>query len=600
MIPLERHVRSRARDRCTSPVLRNSRHRPNHYRNKSPAVQYEPLWRSLLRLLDRVGTAVDRDDFVDDCLDTVVELLAADRGLIVLTEPDGTSFVINARGHNRALPPHERAEISRTIVRRVQESRDLVVWEPEAGIGGTESMAELGIITAMAAPLRRGVAGGNPLAGSSTGGSAGDPGALSLAGVLYVDFRDYRKQVESLHHEFFRAAASLLSIVLEQSVRLNRAQENLRAANAREAAHAGQPSLEELLHPHSMSSLRREVESCLHGDSPILIMGESGTGKTLFAQALAEASGKTPVVRAVLGASDDLNTITSELFGHEKGAYTGAIASRTGMVSFADGGTLILDEILNLPPHAQQLLLDFTQFGTYRPLGYERPEPRRARVRIIAATNGDLDAAMRSGKFRQDLYYRLAAVTLVLPPLRERRADIVELAENHLRRVDRVGTWTLSVSLRRLLVSASVSWPGNVRQLHAVIERARERAQARTPGATMLLAEHLEPRDLGLGALPTPDRTDAAAGTRVHTAAFQIDAEDLGDSWDRLQAERRQLEDHERRLIGLALDRYGGTVAYAAREFGLGRTSLLSRMQTLGVARPDRPAPPQDRRQTKT
>jgi len=100
----------------------------------------------------------------------------------------------------------------------------------------------------------------------------------------------------------------------------------------------------------------------------------------LLAHSIAETSGKRPIVRATLGGSDDLNTITSELFGHERGSFSGATGRRVGLVEFANGGTLILDELLNLPPHAQKLLLDFTQFGTYRPLGYDRAEPKRARA----------------------------------------------------------------------------------------------------------------------------------------------------------------------------------------------------------------------------
>src|SRR4029079_19208768 len=193
--------------------------------------------------------------------------------------------------------------------------------------------------------------------------------------------------------------------------------------------------------------------------------------KTLLAQAIAEASAKRPIVRATLGGSDDLNTITSELFWHERGAFSGATGRRVGLVEFANNGTLILDELLNLPPHAQKLLLDFTQFGTYRPLGYDRAEPKKARVRIVGATNGDLRAAMRDGRFREDLYHRLAAVVIALPSLRERRGDIPALAERTLRRDDSSEVCTLSIATRQLLVAPALECSGNVRQLERVVAR---------------------------------------------------------------------------------------------------------------------------------
>ncbi|MGO9833625.1 MAG: sigma 54-interacting transcriptional regulator [Polyangiaceae bacterium] len=339
------------------------------------------------------------------------------------------------------------------------------------------------------------------------------------------------------------------------------------------------PSLEDLLSTPSMQAIRQEIESAVPGDAPILILGESGTGKTVMALAIAEASRRLPIVRAVLGASDDLNTITSELFGHERGAFSGATGKRMGLAEFADGGTLILDEILNLPPHAQQLLLDFTQFGTYRPLGYDRAEPRRAKVRLIAATNGDLEVAIREKRMRQDLYYRLAALTIELPPLRERRDDIPSLAEKTLERVDPSRAWTLSVPLRRLLVSPSLDWSGNVRQLERAIERARERAVARDPEAAVLTPEHLEARDVGRALLEAP-------------AALRLTStESLAVSWQKLQAERASLDEREQSLLRRALTQSRGVVAHAARGLGIARTTLSSRIEVLGIRPPRRESP---------
>jgi transcriptional regulator with GAF, ATPase, and Fis domain len=518
----------------------------------------ETMWRYMRRLLDRLFGVLESDDVMDECLDILVDVLGADRGLILLTNADGTSRVVNARGQKKSLTPEEREEISKTVIAEALSTGECVVWDPLTSSKTSQSFTFLGILFALAAPLH--------------GGTGRDP----PRGVLYVDFRDHRKFVGDRHVEFFMAAATLVGAVLEQHGRSQTAREHLHEARAHCMDVRPTPPLSDLLAPASMAAVRSEVESSIGGDSPILILGESGTGKTLLAQAIAEASGRRPIVRAVLGSSDDLNTITSELFGHERGAFSGATGRRVGLVEFAHEGTLILDEILNLPPHAQQLLLDFTQFGTYRPLGYERAEPKRARVRIIAATNGDLQAAIREKRFRQDLFYRLAAVTLEAPPLRERREDIPGLAESTLRRVDPTRAWTLSVPLRRLLVSPALDWSGNVRQLERAIERARERAIARDPEATLLTPEHLEARDVDHTAL------DVAAG------ASPSIPEPLGVAWQKLQAERGRLDEREQGVLRQALTQSGGVVAYAARELGIARTTLSSRIAALGIRAPRR------------
>jgi two-component system, NtrC family, nitrogen regulation response regulator GlnG len=527
------------------------------------ALDHAKAWERMRVLLDRLVTALDRDTFVDDVIDELVELLGADRGLVVLGDPEaGGTQVVNARGRGRALTAAQREEVSKTVMAEARRTGRCVVWEPHRHTSAIESMSDLGIVSAMAAPLRR---------ASWWGGSTG--------GVLYVDFRDPRKEPGELHREFLESAAVLVSAVLEQRERLAAAREDLRAVRATRESHEG-PGLEELLRAPSMAELRTEIRAALHGDSSILVLGESGTGKTALAHAIAEASGKAPIVRATLGSSDDLNTITSELFGHERGAFSGAATKRTGLVELANGGTLILDELLNLPPHAQQLLLDFTQFGTYRPLGWSQPQPKRARVRIVAATNGDLEQAIATGRFRQDLYFRLAGTVLVMPPLRARREDVPALAEAHLARIDRGRRWKLSVPSRRWLLSDHAPLRGNVRELEAIMRRARERANAEDPTADVIRPEHLDPR---AGGMALPDTTPIA---REPTRAdLDVDPGELGEGWQRLVRERTDLDGYERRLIEHALARHEGVIAYAARELGVGRTSLISRMETLRIRR---------------
>jgi DNA-binding NtrC family response regulator len=519
-----------------------------HARVEPEALTHESMWRDMRRFVARAFVALEKDWAVDECLDIVVDLLGADRGMVLLRQPDGGMRVVNARGHKRALAAEEREEMSRTIVRRALEQDECVVWDPAKALSTSASFAMLRIVAALAAPLR----GAGPQA----------------SGVLYVDFRDPKVAVDERRVEFFMTTAALFGALLEQHERARTDRELLREVRGLFVESRRTPTLDELLAAPSMGAIRQEIAAALASEAPMLILGESGTGKTLLAHALAEASGRRPIVRAVMGSSDDVDTITSELFGHERGSWSGATGKRIGLVEYADGGTLILDEILNLPLHAQRILLDFSEFGTYRPLGYEGAEPKRARVRIIAASNGDVRAAIKEQRFRQDLYYRLAGVTVDLPPLRARREDVPSLSEAMLRRIDPSRPWTLSAPLRERLVSEDIRWTGNVRQLEHAVERARERALVRDGEATELLPEHFAPRDIdGVAVESTPSATPQPLSAR----------------WQKVHADRASLEELEKDVLRQALGEAGGVVAYAARALGIARTTLASRLEALGL-----------------
>jgi transcriptional regulator with GAF, ATPase, and Fis domain len=511
------------------------------------------LWRYLQRLVERVGASLEGDASVEDCLDVVVELLGADRGLVVLEGADGSSLVRHGRAARKRLAVDEEREVCRTFVRQALESDSAVVWEASAQPIDSGSAHRLGIHAALVAPL---------------------PGRGAPRGVLYVDFRNPLKHVEPAHQEFFMAAVVLVGGMLDQSAAARTAREQLREAQSHYVEAQRPPALDELLAAPGLAHLRGEAAVALSGALPVLLQGESGSGKTLFAQALAEALGRRPIVRVVLGASDDLNTLTSELFGHERGAFSGATSRRVGLAEFADGGTLILDEVLNLPLRSQHLLLDFVQFGAYRPLGYTGAQPKHAAVRIIAATNGDLQAAVREGRFREDLYFRLAGATLRLPPLRRRREDIPALAEEALRRADPSRRWRLSPDARTSLGSSSHEWPGNMRELEWVVQRARVRALARDQAAFQIERVDVEAPASGPRGGPTVDALRRAHG------------EAPGDAWRRLQQVREELEASEKDVLREVLAHNDGVVAKAARELGVARTTLAGRAHALALLPP--------------
>jgi transcriptional regulator with GAF, ATPase, and Fis domain len=273
-----------------------------------------------------------------------------------------------------------------------------------------------------------------------------------------------------------------------------------------------------------------------------------------------------------------MNTITSELFGHERGAFSGAVSKRKGLVEYANEGTLILDEVLNLPPHAQQLLLDFTQFGSYRPLGFQGRDPKTADLRIISVTNGDMAKAIADRRFRQDLYYRLATVPLVLPPLRDRRYDIPKIAVRYLNRTGAQAEWELDGKAIDVLISPKLPWRGNIRELEAVMERARNRAHASGSDEPVIEARHL---DLDTGPQVSSSEPVSAAPSSGGGTSSPKDA--VRERWQQFSEQKQGLDSVEKEIIESALEITGGIVARTARILSVPRTGLISRMATLEI-----------------
>jgi DNA-binding NtrC family response regulator len=283
--------------------------------------------------------------------------------------------------------------------------------------------------------------------------------------------------------------------------------------------------------------------------STILIQGESGTGKELLARAIHSESPRSsgPFV-AVSCAALAESLLESELFGHERGAFTGAVVRRKGKFEVAHGGTLFLDEIGDIGLKLQLDLLRALEERTFERVG--GTEPVQVDVRIIAATNRDLRKAVEDGRFREDLYYRLNVIPVTLPPLRERREDIPLLVEHIMEQLAvEMGRPVSGVSSNAMGVLMAHAWPGNVRELRNVLERAIVVA----PGSIV------QPADLGIGPSRSPD-----------TGA---------------QDEPVSLEDVERRHIAGVIRRTGGNVSHAARLLGIDRVTLYNKLKKYQLRR---------------
>jgi len=264
-----------------------------------------------------------------------------------------------------------------------------------------------------------------------------------------------------------------------------------------------------------MQALFAEIERFAPVDVPILIRGESGTGKELVAKAIQLLSRRRERPFETLNCADlTRELLRSELFGHERGAFTGAVSRTAGLVARLDGGTLLMDEIGELPLDAQGMLLRFLQEGEGRPVG--AAQSITVDVRVIAATHQDLEAAVERGTFREDFYYRLWWAVLEVPPLRDRREDIALLVEHFRDEVNQSDD--LGLEIKGLTRDARVllegdDWPGNVRELEAVVKRAmvRRRAGWVTPGDIVLprLRRDRLPaamRALGISLTPVQER----------------------------------------------------------------------------------------------
>ena len=384
---------------------------------------------------------------------------------------------------------------------------------------------------------------------------AGDPYVLLLATTDPGGFGAGRR-------ELAEALVEPLTVAVENDRRLRelvRLREAAEAENRSLRSKLGRDGAEEAI-VGAGSGLREVMEHVAlvaGSDAPVLILGETGSGKEVVARAIHDRSRRAvgPFLRVNCGAIPT-ELVDSELFGHEKGSFTGAVGERKGWFERADGGTLFLDECGELPPAAQVRLLRILQDGSYERVGGEKS--RRVDVRIVAATHRDLRAMVDDGRFRQDLWYRLAVFPIHLPPLRERLGDVEALASHFAgRAAARLGLPRLSPTAGDVELLVRYPWPGNVRELAAVIERAAILGDGR--GLDVARA---------LGAPTAPRAVPPSPALHVEPSPFPT------------------LDQAAAMHIERALSRTAGRIegpAGAAAVLGVNPHTLRSRMRKLGV-----------------
>ncbi|HYU16880.1 MAG TPA: nitric oxide reductase transcriptional regulator NorR [Candidatus Acidoferrum sp.] len=316
----------------------------------------------------------------------------------------------------------------------------------------------------------------------------------------------------------------------------------------------------------AMERVRREIETVAGSDLAVLILGETGVGKELAARALHAGSPRRdgPLIHVNCAALPE-SVVESELFGHVRGAFTGATANRPGKFEIADGGTLLLDEIGELPLAIQPKLLRALQEGEVQRVGADAP--LHVDVRVVAATNRDLAREVAEGRFRADLYHRLNVYPLRIPPLRERRDDIGVLCGFFLDRYRaQLGLGPLILVPAATAALAASEWPGNIRELDHVLARGVLRAAARVPAGKPV---PIEPADLDLAMATAPAASPAAPDPAARSASL-----------------RDSVDDFKRTIVERALAETSGSWAEAARRLGMHRSNLHHMARRLGVRTP--------------
>ena len=470
---------------------------------------------TLLTIATGIGGISDSDSLQWQLLGMLFEVVPAERAAVLLL--DSTGEPSRCAGWDRVRGPGNPVPVSRTLLNRV-------IQERVGLLNDSLSRDQFGLSSVLCVPMLI---------------------SEKVAGVIYLDTTDRTNHFDQNHLQSLTAVAGIASLALNNIQHLEKlTEENQQLRSEVRLNH------EMVGDSPRMRALYELIRRVAATDSTVLIQGESGTGKELVARAIHASSPRAskPFV-AINCAAIAESLLESEMFGHEKGAFTGATSQRKGKLESADGGTLFLDEISEFAPALQAKLLRVLQEREFERLGGTRP--LKVDIRLIAATNRTLLQAVESGTFRRDLYYRLNVVTLTLPPLRERVEDIPSLTNYLVAKASRkCRLRPKPISPEAISCLTSYGWPGNVRELEHAIERA----------LVLGTAESILREDL-------PDEISEANSA---AASASCDYQSV-------------VKQQKRQLIQKTLQECNGNYVEAAKVLGLHPNSLLRLIRNLGL-----------------
>jgi transcriptional regulator with GAF, ATPase, and Fis domain len=403
---------------------------------------------AILEINRKAATLRDPEELQQALLEAAFQLTPADSAAVLLYEQPGAS-ASSVLGQHRSMATRSSVQVSRTLVKKALEEKAAILAADvgsEASLKNVQSIVALGSRSILCVPLIS---------------------RERCLGVLYLDLRSPGIRFSDRHLETMTGVAAVVGLSLEKALDLQRMRaqaELLQAALQQDRAMVGDSP--------AMKKIYETIAKVAPSEATVLILGESGTGKEVAARAIHRNSRRgDKMFAAVNCATLGDNLLESELFGHEKGAFTGAVGLKKGLLEVAEGGTVFLDEVGELPLTVQAKLLRVLQEREFTRLGSTRPI--RVNIRLLAATNKDLRAAVTGGTFREDLWHRLNVVSIKLPPLRERMEDLGVLSNFFLAQSSRrCGRRVVGISLQALAAMKEYDWPGNVRELENAMERA--------------------------------------------------------------------------------------------------------------------------------